>query len=456
MSVRAALLGLALAAWSTALRAETVYVARVDDTINVAVADYLTGAIARAEAEGAAALVIELDTPGGLLSATKEIVAEILNAGVPVVVYVSPRGAWAASAGTFITLAGHVAAMAPGTSIGAAHPVFEGQGPTLPPLAPGEESDSEKERREAQRQARDYMNEKAENFTAAFIESIAEERGRNVEWAVRAVRDSVAIRQSEAVANNVVDLVAENMDDLLTRIDGRTVAVEGEPVVLRTREARRVDVPMTAVQKFVAFLSIPQVAVLLVLGALAGLYAEVQNPGMIVPGVIGATCLVLLGLSLRIIPFNWVGLLLIVAGIGLLIAELFVTSFGLLLVAGAICFGLGAYLTFRVPEVSDLALPLWSFVAPLTAVLVALGLAVVWAASRTLVRPQYSGREALIGQVGRADSDLAPEGRVLLRGELWNARADAPIERGEPVEVVDLANLVLLVRRTRDASGGRA
>ena len=443
----AAILAAALPAGAASAAPDPIYVARVDDTINLAVADYVQGAIERTRAEGGQALLIELDTPGGLLSATKDIVSELLNSPVPVIVFVSPRGARAASAGTFITMAAHVAAMAPGTSIGAAHPVFQGQGPTLPPLSPdADEKDDDK------RQPRDYVNEKAENFTAAFIESIAEERGRNVEWAIQAVRDSVAIKHSEAVEKNVVDLIADDVDELIEKLDGRTLELGGETIALHTRDARRIQIEMTRLQKFMAFLSIPQVALILLLGAAAGLYTEVQSPGLIVPGALGVICLVLLGLSLQIIPFNWLGLILIVAGLGLLAAELFVTSFGLLFAAGVACFAIGAYMTFRVPEISDLQLPLLGFVAPLTLVFAGFGAVVVYGVSRSFARPQYAGREGLIGEIGVADGDLDPDGRVSVRGELWSATSDTPIARGEPIEVVGLVNLLLRVRRAPESA----
>jgi membrane-bound serine protease (ClpP class) len=431
-----------------------VLVASIEDEITLATSTFVESVIERAEEEDAVAIVFELDTPGGYLNATKDIVASILNADVPVIVYVSPRGAWAASAGTFITMAGHVAAMAPGTSIGAAHPVFQGQGPTLPPLDPGRDTD---EKEDGKRQPRDYRNEKAENFTAAFIESIASERKRNVEWAIQAVRDSVAIDQSKAVEMNVVDLVAGDLDELLDAVDGRVLQVNSREVTLATKGAQRVVVEMSGLQRFLAFLSLPQVASLLVLGALAGIYAEVQSPGLIVPGTIGVICLVLLGFSMQIIPINWMGALLLVTGIGLIVAEAFVTSFGLLFIAGLACFAIGAYMTFRVPEVSDLSLPVWSFIAPLTAALAVGGAIVVWGVSHSFRRPQYSGAEGLVGETGVADCDFdGSRGRVLVRGELWTATADEPIAAGDRVEVSALKNLVARVRRVSEPGTGGA
>ncbi len=432
----------AAAALAPGATAAPVYVATVDGGINPAVSDYLIKAIDRAEREGAAALVIELDTPGGLLAATKDIVNAILNAEVPVIVYVSPRGAWAASAGTFITLAGHVAAMAPGTSIGAAHPVSIMPGVTPPPppdSGEGGEAD------DAAPAVRDIMGEKIENFTAAFIESIAEERDRNVEWAVEAVRSSKANTQKEALEKNVIDVMAEDLEHLLEVVDGREVKVGRDLVALETAASRIVRVEMSALNRFFDVISDPQIALLLILAGLLGLYVEFTQPGMIAPGIAGVVSLVLAGLALQIIPFNWIGLLLLLAGIGLLIAELFITSFGVLFGAGILCFGAGAYLIFDVPEQSDLAVPFWEVVVPVVTALAVFGGAVVFLLSRSLWRPQVSGAEGLIGASATVYEDIDPLGKVYLHGDTWNARADGPIAKGERVRIVEVEDLSVRV-----------
>ena len=430
------------AALAPSATAAPVYVATVDGGINPAVSDYLIKAINRAEREGAAALVIELDTPGGLLAATKDIVNAILNAEVPVIVYVSPRGAWAASAGTFITLAGHVAAMAPGTSIGAAHPVSILPGAPSPP-AP--DSDEEEEGDAVAPAFRDIAGEKIENFTAAFIESIAEERDRNVEWAIEAVRSSKAITQKEALEKNVIDVMARDIVELLDKIDGREVKVGRDPVTLETAASRIVRVEMSAVNRFFDVISDPQIALLLILAGLLGLYVEFTQPGMIAPGIAGVISLVLAGLALQIIPFNWIGLLLILAGIGLLIAELFVTSFGVLFAAGILCFGAGGYLIFDVPEQSDLAVPFWEVVVPVVGALAVFGGAVIFLLSQSLWRPQVSGAEGLIGASATVYEDIDPLGKIYLHGDTWNARADSPIAKGERVRIVEVEDLSVRV-----------
>lgn len=417
-------------------RTAHVNVATVDGSINPAVADYLVKAVAQSESDGAQALLIELDTPGGLVASTKDIIQAMLNADVPVIVYVSPHGAWAGSAGAFITLAGHVAAMAPGTSIGAAHPVGIGGGGSAPT------GDDEKGR------SRDYAAEKAENFMAAFIESIAKQRDRNVEWAVKAVRESVAIPQDEALELGVIDLVASSRAELFEAIDGRKVELaSGAEVTLELSDARSVDIEMSALSRFLDILSTPDIAMLLIFAGMLGLYVEFTQPGVIVPGIVGGICLVLGFVSLQIIPFSWLGLLLIAAGLGLLALEIFVTSFGLLFVGGVACLLAGGSMLFDLPEVNDLNVSFWTVLVPAVAAFALFAGIVVFVVGRSLGRPQIAGVHELVGMVGRARSALEPEGSVFVRGEFWNARADAPIAEGERVEVTAVEGMRLRVRR---------
>ena len=406
----------------------------VDGSINPAVGDYLLRAISQSEAEGAEALLLQLDTPGGLVSSTKDIIQAILNAGIPVIVYVSPHGAWAGSAGAFITLAGHVAAMAPGTSIGAAHPVTIGGG------AP----------REDEEKGRDYAAEKAENFMAAFIESIAKQRKRNVEWAVKAVRESVAIAQDEALELGVIDLVASNRDELFEAIEGREVELaDGTVRTLHVKDARVVELEMSALNRFLDILATPDIAVLLILAGMLGLYVEFTQPGVIVPGVVGGICLVLGFVSLQIIPFSWLGLFLILSGLVLFVLEVFITSYGLLFATGVACILMGGSMLFHMPEVSDLNVSFWSVLVPAVAALAAFAGIVVFIIGRSLGRPQVAGVYELIGMVGRASSALDPEGSVFVRGEYWNARADEAIPAGGRVEVTAVEGLRLRVRKAK-------
>lgn len=425
-----------LLAWALGVAAPAaarhVNVVTISGSINPASSDYVQHGIAQSEGDGAAALLIELDTPGGLLSSTKDMIQAILNAKVAIIVYVSPRGAWAASAGTFITLAGHVAAMAPGTSIGAASPVDVG--------GQGGERDDEQKRT-------DVSAEKAEKFTMAFIESIARERKRNVEWALKAVREAEAIAQDEALELGVIDIVAPDRETLLREIEGREVSLVGRPVKLELAGAELRQIEMTPLTKLFDKLASPDVAVLLVMAGLLGLYIEFNQPGLLLPGIAGAVCLVLAAIAFQILPFSWVGLLLVAAGLALVVAELFITSYGVLFALGIGCFLLGGSMLFEVPEVGDLELSFWGVLVPIVAGFAIFGGIVVFAVGRTLARPQTAGVDELLGQVGRAATPLGPEGRVFVRGEYWNARADEPLPAGSSVEVTAVEGMRLRVRR---------
>ncbi len=414
--------------------ASELLVATVDGSINPASADYLIQSIDRAEREGAAALLIELDTPGGLVSSTQDIIQKMLNARVPVIVYVTPRGAWAASAGTFITLASTVAAMSPGTSIGAAHPVS----------AVGGSGDKGSE---GEGGGRDFAAEKAENFLAAYVESIARQKNRNVEWAVEAVRNSVAIDAEKALELGVIDVVANSRSALLEKIEGREVQVDGEPMKLALVGTPQVAVEMTLVQSIFAFLADPNVAVLLLAVGVIGIYMEVQAPGMIVPGAVGVAALVLAGFAFQIMPFSWIGLMLVLLGIGLMIAEVFITSFGLLFASGIVCFLVGGTMVFDRPAVSDLTISFWEVLVPTAVAMALVGLLIVYSLGKTLFVHQTMGLDEMIGLVGRATSTIHPRGTIFVRGEHWTALSDDSIEPGEAVEILSMEGLILRVRR---------
>ncbi len=422
----------------SAAAAGHVNVIRVAGTINPASSSFIQKSIERSEADGAAALLLELDTPGGLVSSTKDIIQAILNAEIPVIVYVAPQGAWAGSAGTFITMSGHVAAMAPGTSIGAAHPVGIG--------TPGGGSDEKDE----QGGGRDVSGEKAENLLVAFIESIAKERERNVEWAAKAVRESVAIAADEALKLNVIDLVAQNRGELMASIDGRTVKVAGVEEQLVVADAELRSLEMSMVERFLHVLASPDVAVLLLMAGMLGLYIEFSNPGLLIPGVAGAACLVLGLIALQILPFSWLGLILFLAGLGLLVAELFVGAYGVLFALGIGCMLLGGVMIFDVPEVSGIAVSFWSVLVPTVTGVALFGALVVFGLGRTMGRPQTAGISELVGLVGRTEGPLAPGGRVFVRGEYWSALADEPLPAGDRVEVVAVEGMRLRVRKASE------
>jgi membrane-bound serine protease (ClpP class) len=438
-----------------------VNLATISGSINPASADYLVSAIQQSEADGVDALLIELDTPGGLVSSTKDIIQAILNAEVPVIVYVSPRGAWAASAGTYITVAGHVAAMAPSTSIGAAHPVGVGGGdeaPRIPGIEPKKESDQDEDAPDSDSQpaapgVRNLSMEKAENLLAAYIETIARERDRNVEWVVKAVRESVAIGEEEALELGVIDLVAENRKELFEALSGREVEVAGETVTLELADSSVNPLEMTTLQSLFDFLADPNVAIVLFLAGLLGLYVEVNNPGLIVPGVAGAVCLVLTAIAFQILPFSWVGLILILAGLGLFAAEVFVTSFGALFALGAACILLGGTMVFDKPNVSDLTVSFWTVLVPTVLGMCIFAAIVVFSVGRSMLLKPVAGVDEMIGLVGRATSPIDPRGKMFVRGEYWNVESEAlgpergAIAEGEAVEIVAVDGLTLKVRR---------
>ena len=438
----AAVLLLALGQLTAALSAAaagSVTVIRVAGSINPSSADYIRSNIEKAEREGAAALLLELDTPGGLVSSTKDIIQAILNAALPVLVYVAPEGAWAGSAGTYITIAGHVAAMAPGSSIGAAHPVGVGGGGRR-----GSEDDEKGQR--------DIAGEKAENLLAAYAEAIAKRRGRNVEWVGRAVRQSEAIGADEALRLKVIDLVVESRRALLEQCEGRSVEVGGEARVLALATAELREREMTLFQSVMHVLASPDLAVLLLTAGMLCIFIEFTNPGLLIPGIIGVTCLLFALFSLQILPFSWLGLLLLAAGVGLVAAELWFSSYGLLAAAGAVLLLLGGSALFDVPEHSDLRVSFWPVLVPLAAGCGGFGLLAAYGLTRSRFRPQVAGIEGLLGMEGVAESAIpddpdAAAGRVRVGGEYWNATGDEALAPGTPVEVCAVEGLRLRVRR---------
>ncbi|HYT53134.1 MAG TPA: nodulation protein NfeD [Verrucomicrobiae bacterium] len=394
----------------------------IDGTINPAVDDFIRESISRSKANAARALIIQLDTPGGLLTSTRTIVKELLGAPVPVIVYVAPSGAGAGSAGVFITMAAHIAAMAPGTNIGAAHPVAGG----------GQE-------------VKGVMGEKIENFTASFSESIAQQRGRNTEWAIQAVRKSVSITEKEALKIKVIDVVAKDIDDLLEQAHGRKVDIDGRKHELSLKGARVERYGMSLKQKVLNTIADPNIAYLLMMAGILGLYMEFSHPGVIFPGVAGAICLLLAFASLQLLPINYAGLGLIILGIGLLIGEAFAPSFGVLGVGGIISLALGSFFLFDT-EGSDLIVDR-SIILTAVATLGSFVLAVSYLVFRSQKAKPALGMEGLIGEIGEVRGKLIPSGKIFVHGETWRAEADNEIDVGEKVEVVGVEGMVLKVRR---------
>jgi membrane-bound serine protease (ClpP class) len=387
-------------------------------------------AIERAQADGAQALVIRLDTPGGLERSMRAIVQRMLNAGVPVIVYVGPTGARAASAGVYITMAAHVAAMAPATNIGAASPVAMGGG------------------------ADKTMMKKIENDAAAFIRTVATERGRNAEWAEKAVRQAVSVTEREAVKLRVVDFVADSIPDLLDKAHGRTVKTARGPVTLATKGAVVKPIEIGFRDRFLHVITDPNVAYVLMMLGMLGLFFELSTPGAILPGVIGGISLILAFFAFQSLPINYAGLLLILFGIVLFIAEIKVVSHGILAIGGTVAMMLGSIMLFDAPEVGVRVS--WWVVVPTVGSTAALFLWVVAAGVRALARRASTGAPGMIGETGVARGALAPEGQVAIHGEIWRAIAEGPpLAEGARVRVVDVQGLTLKVVAAGD-EGGKA
>ncbi len=422
--------------------------------INPATLDYIRTGIEESESRSAEALVILLDTPGGLLNSTKEIVKLILNSPVPVVVFVSPKGASATSAGVFITLSANIAAMAPGTSIGAAHPVSISPSKEEPERKSGPDEDTGEDKQSKKGDGtpggdsaeRDIMGEKLENYASSFIESIAEERGRNVEWAEEAVRKSSSITATEALKIRVIDLIAPDLDSLIKEIDGKKVKIPGGEKTLRTNDPEITKIEMNAKQKLVDILSTPDIAFLLLsLGSL-GLLLEFYNPGLVFPGVAGAVCLLLGFVSFQILPFNYAGIALLVLGIALFISEIYVSSYGVLTLGGLISFALGALLLFDTPE-SDLRVGFDVVIASTLAFGLFFAYVIFYLIKARSLAPSM-GYEGLAGKEGGAVSDIHASGKVYIDGEYWDAISDEPVQKGDRVRVTEaLSGLRLKVKK---------
>ena len=416
-------LGVAVFAQPKATVEPHVDLISIDGSINPAVDDFIHESIGRAKANGARALIIQLDTPGGLLGSTRSIVKNLLGAPVPIMVYVAPSGAGAGSAGVFITMAAHIAAMAPGTNIGAAHPVAGG----------GQE-------------VKGVMGEKIENFTASFSESIAQKRGRNTEWAIQAVRKSVAITETDALKKNVIDIIAKDVDDLLKQVHGRKVDLDGHMQALDFKDVRVQRFEMSFKQKLINALADPNIAYLLMMAGLLGLYMEFAHPGVIFPGVAGAICLIIALTAFQVLPINYAGLGLVVLGIALLVGEAFAPSFGVLGVGGIISLALGSFFLFDT-EGSDLIVDR-SIIFTAVATLGAFVLAVSYLVFRSQKSKPTLGMDGLIGETGEVKVKLTPTGKIFVHGEYWNAQADREIDVGEKVEVVGYDGMSLKVQRT--------
>lgn len=404
------------------LSAQKVIAVQIDGSINPASASFIKKGMDKAAEENAECLLIHLNTPGGLLKSTRVIVSDILQSPVPVVVYVSPGGAHAGSAGVFITMAAHVAAMAPSTNIGAAHPVSSGGS-----------MDS-------------VMSGKATNDAVAFIRSVAEKRKRNPDWAEEAVRKSVSITETEAVQKKVVDLVAANERELLASISGRVVEVPGGNKTLQTANATVEKLEMGFAEKLLDLISDPNIAYILMMLGFYGLLFELYSPGAIIPGVIGGISLILAFYAMHTLPLNYAGLALIVFALILFLLEIKVTSYGILGIGGAVALFLGSVMLIRPDSISGVMRISWSVIIPVTVIS---ALFFLWLIALVVkgqnIKP-VTGIEGMVGEVGEAMAPLQPTGMIFIHGEMWRAESvSGVIAKGEKVRVTGIQDLTLFV-----------
>lgn len=405
------------------LSSQKVVSITIDGSISPATAGFIEKGINKASKENAECLLIHLNTPGGLLKSTRVIVSNILEAPIPVVVYVSPGGAHAGSAGVFVTMAAHVAAMAPGTNIGAAHPVSQGSMDTV-------------------------MNEKATNDAAAFIRTIAQKRNRNLEWAEEAVRKSVSITGAEAVNMKVVDLLAENSSELLKMIDGRTVMVNSQTKTLRTANLPVEEMEMSFIDRILQIISDPNVAYILMMLGIYGLFFELSSPGTLFPGIIGVIFLILAFYSFHTLPVNYAGVALIVFGIILFLLEIKITSYGLLTIGGVISLLLGSFMLIKDDSALEFVRISRSVIISASIVSALFFAFIIGAAVKTQRLKPVIGLETFKNETGKALDDLDPIGTVMMHGEIWQAESlSGKIEKGENVIVRRMEHFKLYVDR---------
>jgi len=407
---------------AVAVPVKKIFLIDIDAPITPVVADYISKSIDRASKAGAEALIIQMNTPGGLVDSMRQIVMKMMASEVPIVVYVAPSGARAASAGVFITLAANIAVMAPTTHMGAAHPV------------------------QMQGKMDEVMEKKAVNDLAAMVRGIAEKRGRNAPWAEDAVRNSVSITETEALKNNVIDLVAPDIPSLVKAIDNRTVETPIGKRILKTDGAVVEKMTMGFRDKLLDIVSNPNIAYILMILGFYGLYFELSNPGAILPGVAGAICLILAFYALQTLPINYAGLMLIILAIALFVAEAFITSHGILGVGGTIAMLLGSVMLIDSPAPS-LQIS-WAVILPVVVMSALMFIITVTIAVRVHREKTDTGKEGLIGMRAEVKTELNPAGQVFVHGEYWNARSSEIARKGETVTIVGIEGLTLIVKRS--------
>lgn len=404
---------------------DKIYQIRISGIINPPISGFIRETIEDLEKKGASCLLILMDTPGGLDTSMREIVKAIMESDIPIIVYVYPPGARAASAGSIILLSAHIAAMAPGTNAGAAHPVTIGR----------EKIDKE-------------MMQKVVKDAEAYAKSIAAKRKRNVEWASKAVKESASVTAEEAFRINVIDFVANDVEDLLNKAHGKSVETRHGKKTLSTKGKSPQEIEMPFKFRFLSYISDPNVAYILMMIGLYGILFEIYNPGAIFPGVIGGICIILALYSFQALPISYAGLFLIILGVIFFILELKVVSHGLLAIAGIISIILGSIMLIDLPK-SVLSIS-WKSILAVTLITAGFFLFVLSYAVKAQFSKVKTGKEGLIGEEGVAKTDVAPEGKVMIQGELWSARSDEPIKQGERVVVERVEGLVLKIKRKEE------
>lgn len=426
---------------------QAIFQLTINDPIGPATDDYVKRSLESATRQNASLIIIRMDTPGGLDTAMRSIIKNITSSPVPVVIYVSPTGARAASAGTYILYASHIAAMAPGTNLGAATPVQMG-GVSPPGIDKGKGTDKEKEQsgKPAPGSNKTAMQKKIINDAVAYLRGLAQLRGRNQEWAEEAVREGVSLPAEEALKNNVIDIVATDMDDLLNQLDGRVVVIQGKKQKLKTAGLTVNEINPDWRSRLLSVITNPNIAYILMLIGIYGLILEFYNPGSIVPGTVGAICLLLAMYSFQLLPINYAGMALILLGIALMIGEAFEPSFGMLGIGGVVAFVIGSIILIDT-DAPGFGIDI-SVIATFALTSVVLLVFVVGLAMKARKRPVVSGIEELIGSEALVIDDFEQQGKVRIHSENWNAYSESAMEKGQHVKVVGIDGLTLHVEPT--------